>query len=130
MAFIHLLLNDCFVGVNRAYVYVLYSKFHQVAYVGETNDKGGVIGRLSAHVGPKGTLRIRLMETRGVNLEVSDLALFAYRLPAEPEFVGIEKAYRRGVEYLVQFRLHQICGDLKPYLAYCIERQLWRCIFS
>lgn len=117
MATFHLVLNDCFVGVDRAYIYILYSKSHRVAYVGETNDARGVIGRLNAHIGPDGTLRVRLMEKRGVELnEVSDLCLFAYRLPAEPEYVSIEKAYRRGVEYLVQFELRQICGELRPYL--------------
>lgn len=117
MAPIHVVLGDCFIGTNRAYIYLLYSKAFRVAYVGETNDANGVIGRLNAHVSSRGTFRTQLMEKRGLNLdEIDDLALFAYRLPPEPEFIGIEKAYRRGVEYQVQFHLRQVCGDLRPFL--------------
>lgn len=87
-------------------------------YVGETNDANGVIGRLYGHVqsNPIGTFRKQLMERHGLELdEIVDLTVFSCSLPSDVRFYSVEKSYRRGVEYLVQSRLWEVCGDLKPY---------------
>jgi len=110
-------LGKCFVGYNRAYIYILYSKSHHVAYIGETNDANGVIGRLNGHVSQNGTFCRQILERRGIPLnEVTDLILFSCSLPLSPEYVSTERVYRRGVEYLVQEKLWETCGDLQPYL--------------
>jgi len=110
-------LGNCFVGSNRAYIYILYSKSHHVAYVGETNDANGAIGRLNGHISPTGTFCKQISEKRGIILEeITDLILFSCSLPQAAEYVSIERVYRRGVEYLVQEKLWETCGDLQPYL--------------
>jgi len=117
MSVTFLSIGDCFNGSGRAYIYILFSKKFNLAYIGETNDRNGVLGRLIGHVNKTGTFRKQIFQRRGILLEeISDLVLFAYLLPQESNYTSEEKVYRRGVEYLVQERLREICGDLSPFL--------------
>lgn len=110
-------IKDRFIGSNRAYVYIIYSRSWQFAYVGETNSRNGIIGRLNQHVDSAGTLRQQLYKRQGVDLDhVKDLTIFSYALPAKPEYTGVDKVYRRGIEYLIQISLWDKCGELDPYL--------------
>ncbi len=101
-------------GLGRAYIYIIYSEAHKALYIGQTNDRHGVIGRFAAHIGSQGTLRARLMEI-GIDLNsVGDLNLFAYCLPNDARFISLEKTHREGVEYLVQSRLYRARGKTIP----------------
>ncbi len=117
MSFINIQIGDCCIGANRAYIYILYSKSQHALYIGQTNDRYGVVGRLCSHIRTKGTFRIRLNEKLGIQLyEIEDLQVFCYRLPNDPRYTGIERSYREGIEYLLQKQLHTIRGQLKPYV--------------
>jgi|SRR5579875_366841 hypothetical protein len=110
-------IGNCFVGSGRGYIYILYTKVHHSLYVGQTNGRTGVIGRLCAHVSSDGTFRMRLLEREGIDLdEVGDLHVFSYCLPRDPRYIGIDRTYREGVEYLVQKHLHTVRGRLRPYM--------------
>ena len=112
----HFVIGSCFVGTGRGYIYLLYSRQERAVYVGQTNERSGVVGRLGGHVGPQGTLRVRL-EERGVLLdEIADLAVYAHVLPSDRRFTGTDRAHREGVEHLVQKGLHRIRGELNPPL--------------
>lgn len=109
-------IGGCFCS-GHGYIYVLYSKTHHSLYVGQTNDKCGVVGRLNSHVNNKGTFRRRLLEREGINLDkVDDLQVFSYTLPLDARFVGIDRTFREGVEYLVQKSLHEVCGSINPFM--------------
>jgi hypothetical protein len=111
MSVTHSHLGSCFRG-SRAYIYILYSLNQRALYVGQTAERHGVIGRLCGHIATDGTLRTRLYE-HGVELnEVDDLTVFAYCLPEDPRYIGIESAYRQGVEFLVQKGLRMGGGPL------------------
>ncbi|MCY4410685.1 MAG: hypothetical protein OXC27_09480 [Caldilineaceae bacterium] len=110
-------IKDRFIGNNRAYIYIIYSRSWQFAYVGETNSRNGIIGRLNQHVDVSGSLRQHLFEKQGVDLDhVNDLTVFSYTLPARPEYIGVERVHRRGIEYLTQTSLRDVSGDLEPFL--------------
>ncbi|MBM7842186.1 GIY-YIG nuclease family protein [Herpetosiphon giganteus] len=114
MSSILLRLNDCFMGIGRAYIYIIYSNTHKALYIGQTNDRHGVIGRFAAHISTYGTLRTRLFDA-GIDLNsVGDLNVFAYSLPNDARFIGIDRTHREGVEYLVQSRLYRARGKTIP----------------
>lgn len=114
MPHFHFQVGPCFRGLGKAYIYILYTKVFQRIYIGQTNERGGVIGRLSAHIGSKGTFRLRLQDT-GVDLdEVQDLNVFVFLLPEDPRFTSIDRTHREGIEFLTQKKLHGVCGDLTP----------------
>ena len=113
---LHMDIRRAYAGLGRAYVYVLFSKRKHVLYVGQTNDTGGVCARLAGHLGENGTFRVRLWERRGIEInEVDDLELFAFALPAQPEYTSRDEVYREGVEYCVQTLLHTVSGQWQPH---------------
>lgn len=92
---------------NIAYVYIWFSIEQSLIYIGETNDRRGVLGRAYQHVNSKGTLRERVFY-HGYDLDVvSDFILLSYELPEHRDYTGIESAFRDAVEYLVQKKLKQ-----------------------
>lgn len=98
-----------FLGIRQdtAYVYIWVIKSCRVVYIGQTNCRYGVLGRAGQHVLPQGTLRQRLEEW-GYDLDdVDDPILLSFPLPREPQFVGIDSAYREAVEYHVQVKLQK-----------------------
>ena len=110
----HFIVGGCFIGLGRGYIYILYTKVERQLYIGQTNERGGVIGRLADHIGSSGTFRSRLNE-HGYDLDkIHDLHVFAYLLPNDPRFTGTNRTHREGVEYLVQKRLHSLRGKLNP----------------
>lgn len=114
MQSIHFEIRSCFVGTQRSYIYILYSKRERRVYVGQTNEQCGVIGRLAGQVSAKGTFRSRLRD-EGINLdEIADLHVFAYRLPDDPRYINTDRSHREGVEHLVQKRLHALRADVTP----------------
>lgn len=100
---------------SRAYVYVWISRVWRVAYVGQTAGTCGSLGRAVQHLSPGGTLRCRFEEESGTALEnVTDLELYTFKLPEEPEYFGVESSFREAVEYVVQLRLHELRSEVTP----------------
>jgi len=99
-----------------AYIYIWISKQCQVAYVGQTHAKAGVVTRAAQHVRPNGTFRARL-EDIGIDWDtINDWRILTYELPSKQEFLSLESSYRLAVEYLVQIRLYQIQAKINPKL--------------
>lgn len=92
-------------GKLEAYIYIWFSKSTQLVYVGETNNKHGVVGRADQHVDRSGTLYQRVYD-KGYNLyQIEDFILLSYPLPREKKYLSEETSYRISVEYLVQKKL-------------------------
>lgn len=119
-----------------AYIYIWYSKKARIAYVGQTNERHGVVGRASAHISRHGTLRTRLLEKDGSSIEdFDDWVLMSYRFPFIKKYISNESSYRLAVEYLVQTLLIEERGKLNPplrlisnvtYTDYCNSVQVRR----
>ena len=119
-----------------AYIYIWYSKQGRCIYVGQTNEKHGVLGRARSHIGSTGTLRLRVHEKKGASIEeYDDWNLLSYRLPAQKNYTSIESSHRLAVEYLIQVKLLEIRGDLNPplqiisnvtYSDYCSQPRIIR----
>lgn len=98
-----------------AYIYIWYSKKAQCVYVGQTNERHGVLGRARSHIGSSGTLRTRVEEKIGSMIEeYDDWVLLSYKLPAKKNYISSESSYRLAVEYLVQTKIIEIRGDIEP----------------
>lgn len=106
-------------GRLEAYIYIWFSKSTKLVYVGETNNRHGVIGRADQHVEHKdGTLYHRVYD-KGYDLdEINDFILLSYPLPREKKFLSEETAYRISVEYLVQKKL--IENKINSSLSYIL----------
>ena len=92
-------------GRLEAYIYIWFSKSTQLVYVGETNNKHGVVGRANQHVDNSGTLYNRVYD-KGYDLyQIEDFVLLSYPLPREKRYLSEETSYRISVEYLVQKKL-------------------------
>ena len=92
-------------GKLEAYIYIWFSKSTQLVYVGETNNRHGVVGRADQHVDRSGTLYQRVYD-KGYNLyQIEDFILLSYPLPREKKYLSEETSYRISVEYLVQKKL-------------------------
>ena len=106
--------SDIFDG-SGAYIYLWASKKGRCVYVGQTAGASGVLGRAHGHVLADGTLRARVVECRGFNLEyVDDWWLYTFSLPKEKKYTAAEGSFRRAVEYLVQSGLHGIRSEMDP----------------
>lgn len=102
-------MKNCFClgykGQLEAYIYIWFSKENSIVYVGETNNKNGVIGRANQHIQKGGTLYERCYE-KGYELnEINDFILLSFPLPREKRFLSEDTGYRISVEYLVQRNL-------------------------
>lgn len=92
-------------GRLEAYIYIWFSKKYRFVYIGETNNRHGVVGRANDHVSTGGTLYSRVAE-QGYDLdEIDDFILLSFPLPREKKFSTSETAYRISVEYLVQQKI-------------------------
>ncbi len=108
-------ISSSFDGKHIAYIYIWFSKKWEFAYVGQTNNQYGSLGRAWQHIQTGGTLRLRFEENLGVRLEeANDLTLVSFQLPSKKEFTGIESSYREAVEYLVQIKLIEKRATLQP----------------
>ncbi|MBE6051190.1 MAG: hypothetical protein E7214_11205 [Clostridium sp.] len=84
-------------------IYIWFSIEYGFLYVGETNNKLGIIGRAYQHVMESGTLYYQVYERIGVDLyNINDLVLCNFPLPNERRYNSRESIYRFAVEYLVQ----------------------------
>lgn len=105
----------------RPFVYIGFSRAEHVAYVGQTIDRRGALGRWVDHVSSRedvSSFRRRLAARDDLAFDrLTDLEVLAWDLGAEAAFATIETSYREGVEYLVQERLWSFCGDLQPWLT-------------
>ena len=109
-------LGRTFAGRGMAYIYILCSRRCHVLYVGQTNARGGVLTRLGGHVDHNGTFRKRLSDSMTMDVEdIEDLEVFAFALPALPQYTSLDETYREGVEYGVQKRLQSVRSDWQPY---------------
>ena len=107
--------SNIFIGNDQAYIYIWVSKNQQVIYVGMTNDRVGTLGRASAHLSLKGTLRKKFLEWRGFDINNSDdWKLLTFPLPKKKEYISVERSYREAIEFLVQTQLQSIRGALTP----------------
>lgn len=108
------LISTCF-DRTRAWVYVWVSKAWRVAYVGQTHDAVGTLGRAASHLGAEGTFRRCFVAATNEAVEhASDLVLLSFALPDEGRYRTLESAYRESVEYNVQWGLQRLRGDLDP----------------
>lgn len=95
-------------GQIEAYIYIWFSKENGIVYVGETNNKNGVIGRAYQHVQKNGTLCERCYQ-KGYDLnKIDDFILLSFPLPREKRFLSEDIGYRISVEYLVQRNLIEL----------------------
>ena len=105
-------------GRLEAYIYIWFSKSTQLVYVGETNNRHGVVGRADQHVDRSGTLYQRVYD-KGYNLyQIEDFILLSYPLPREKKYLSEETSYRISVEYLVQKRLTE--NKIKSNTSYTL----------
>ncbi len=109
-----------FRNVAQPLIYIGFSKALSVCYVGETISRRGILGRWCAHLGAAqggDTFVQRLDDVEPERLtDLVDLTVLYWALD-ERLFGTAEASCRRGVEYLVQRRLHEINGvDLQPAL--------------
>lgn len=105
-------------GKEKAYIYIWFSIKTAFVYVGQTNNKNGVLGRAIEHINCKnGTLYKRLYE-KGYDLnDIDDFFILSYQLPQEKRFLTEETSYRISVEYLVQKLLIKRRKNIsKPYI--------------
>ena len=86
-------------GKVEAYIYIWFTKSKGLVYVGETNNKNGVIGRANQHVTSNiGTL-YNCVYDEGYDLyEIEDFVLLSYPLPREKKYLSEETSYRISVE--------------------------------
>lgn len=120
--------NSMYIGYNgkkEAYIYIWFSKKYKLVYVGETNNKYGVLGRGIQHLKnegeedseeEKGTLYKRVYEKGYDIYEINDFMLLSYSLPREKRFLTKESSWRISVEFLVQHMLIEKRINVKqPY---------------
>lgn len=106
---------------RRPFIYIGLSRAEHVAYVGQTLDKRGVLGRWVDHVSAHediSSFRRRLAERDELAFaRLVDLEVLAWDLGDDAAFATLETSHREGVEYLLQARLWSFCGDLQPWLT-------------
>ena len=117
-----------------SYIYIWVSKNLQCIYVGQTSGNGGVVSRSSGHVRKKGTLRTRVYERCGMQIEsANDWNVLSFVLPKKKIFTGVASSHREAIEYLVQTKLNEIRADTKPpfeivsnvnYSDYCDHHEI------
>lgn len=103
----------------RPYVYIGFSRKEHVAYVGQTVDKRGFMGRWSDHLSRRedSSFFCRLSDRDEEAFDrITDLRIVAWDLGGRKSYATLESSHREGVEYLVQKELWTICGDLYPWL--------------
>ena len=84
-------------------IYIWISPTYKFLYVGQTNNKLGIIARAYQHINIDGTLYQRVEERIGIELyKVEDLKLLNFPLPNEAKYNRNESIYRLAVEYLTQ----------------------------
>jgi|LakMenE18May11ns_1017448.scaffolds.fasta_scaffold9914233_2 hypothetical protein len=95
-----------FCGSRFAYIYAIYSINCKLCYIGQTNDRTGIIGRLSAHLDSRGTFREHFEKIVGLPIDdVEDLYIISENLNNSVLFTSSTSSYREGVEYLVKHEL-------------------------
>lgn len=107
-------------NIAQPLIYIGFSRALTICYVGETISRRGIIGRWCQHLGVTqggNTFVQRLNDVEPERLtDLEDLTVFYWVLD-QRLFGTSEASCRRGVEYLVQRRLHEINGvDLRPAL--------------
>lgn len=111
------MLKECFYigykGEIEAYIYIWFSKENGLVYVGQTNNKNGVIGRASQHVQKGGTLYERCYDCGYELNEINDFILLSFPLPREKNFLSEETSFRNSVEFLVQHNLLVLNSKVK-----------------
>lgn len=108
-------ISNIFRGTDRAYIYIWFSKIHQVIYVGMTNDRVGTLGRASSHMNQKGTLRANFLSNTGISIDnTTDFKLLTFLLPQKKEYISVERSYREAVERLVETELRRRRTTLTP----------------
>src|SRR5262245_57323264 len=93
------------VARRRPYLYIGFSRSEHVAYVGQTLDRRGVLGRWTDHLSggdEASSFRRRLAEVDESAFErLDDLTVVAWDLGDGTGFMSIETSHREAVEYLV-----------------------------
>lgn len=103
----------------RPYVYIGFSRSVHVAYVGQTLDRRGFMGRWTDHLSrrEKSSFYCRLAEYDEDAFDrIEDFRILAWDLGDNPSFGTLETTHREAVEYLVQKHLWGFCGELDPWL--------------
>jgi hypothetical protein len=89
-------------------VYIWLSVKESVAYVGQTSDVCGAVGRAAQHVSRDGLLRKRLWESGYELDDIDDLLLLSYALPVDWRLADAESSGREAVEYYVQVGMRDL----------------------
>ena len=106
-----------FSGSRFAYIYAIYSVKSKLCYIGQTNDRAGIIGRLSGHLDIRGTFREHFESIIGLPLDdVEDLHILSENLVDLDLFTGSSSSYREGVEYLVKSELMKLLAKKKVFI--------------
>lgn len=99
-------LGHIYKGHSYAFIYMIISKKFKTAYIGQTNEKGGVLGRINSHLKENGTFRTHFEDKIGFSIdEIEDLSILSYNLGSEKIYTSLESSFREGVEYLVKKHL-------------------------
>jgi hypothetical protein len=109
------------VGVARyrPYVYIGFSRVEHFAYVGQTFDRRGFIGRWTDHLSgrERSSFFCRLREHDEDAFDrIGDLRIVAWDLGDHPSFNTLETTHREAVEYLTQRAIWGFCHELDPWL--------------
>ena len=109
-----------FSGVNLAgvslvermpWLYIVVCFGSKIVYVGETNEGGGLVGRLSKHFGPfvNSTLRQRAQEVASLGFIRGPFLTIAAPLPTDEEGLGLD-ASSKQVRLAFETQVHEKLG--------------------
>jgi hypothetical protein len=102
----------------RPFVYIGFSRQEAVAYVGQTIDRRGIMGRWTDHLSRSfevSSFRRRLKDYDEYAFDrMTDLRVVGYDLGDNALFRTAESSWREGVEYLVQVGLRS--ASISPLL--------------
>lgn len=94
---------------RHSYIYILYTtiKDNSFLYVGETEERNGVVGRLAGHlnIDPPGTFLAKITEYSTNEIEdVCGVNVIAFDVSDYQIFSGdVNKTRRRALEYVIHF---------------------------
>jgi hypothetical protein len=115
-------LGSPLIASRHPFIYIGFSQVEHVAYVGETLDKRGAMGRWTDHLSQgadRSSFRRRLDDHDDTCFgRIEDFQIVAFDLGHRAEFVSRDTGFRQAVEYRVQRGLLTRPGGLNPYLQF------------
>jgi len=106
-------IDNSSIGLPRGYVYLIFSRFPNALYIGQTRSELGALGRLSQHLSQtdSNTFLKRVAQRHRLDdVTLSDIVFLAIDLPREKRFEGPSSEYREAIEGAVHLSfLKHIC---------------------